>query len=59
MTNLEVTRKTVAYDLTLEYIRQSKMLNSCYTKIPEKVEEINNIYKSFYNSLDDKDIIKR
>lgn len=56
--DLEVKKK-VAYDLTMEYIRQSKTLHDCYQDIPEKVEEIDKIYNSFYDSLKDKNIIKQ
>lgn len=55
----EITRKQVAYDLTLEYIRQSKIVNNCYSEIPNKVEEIDKIYNSFYDALKNKDITKR
>ena len=54
--NPEVQKK-VAYDLTMEYIRQSKMLHDCYQDIPSKVEEIEKIYNSFYQSLNGKKIL--
>lgn len=57
--NFEETRRRTAYDLTLEYVRQSKMIHDCYYDIPKKVKEINDIYKSFYDSLEGKDIINR
>lgn len=57
--NSEITRKQVAYDLTMEYIKQSRLIHDCYPDIPEKVEEIDKIYNSFYESLNDKNITKR
>lgn len=51
------TQKRIAYDLTMEYIRQSKMLHDCYQEIPSKVEEIEKIYNSFYKSLNGKNIL--
>ena len=57
--NYDETRRQVAYDLTLEYIKQNKMLNACFNNIPGKLEEIDKIYNSFYNSLSAKKIIQR
>ena len=57
--NSEETRKQVAYDLTIEYVKQSRMIHDCYQDIPRKVEEIDKIYNSFYESLKDKNITKR
>ena len=43
----------------MEYIKQSRMIHDCYQDIPGKVEEIDKIYNSFYESLKDKNITKR
>ena len=51
------TRKKVAYDLTMECIKQSRMLYSCNNNIPSKVEEIEKLYNSFYESLGGKNIL--
>ena len=57
--NSEITCKQVAYDLTLEYIRQTNMLNNASKSIEEKTEDIEKIYNSFCDSLKNKNIIMR
>ncbi len=55
---LENMRKEVARNLSVETIKQRGLLNKTDWTPERIVEELDKIYKSFYNSLGEKDIIK-
>lgn len=57
--NSEDIRKQVAYDLTMEYVRDCRTFHQCYHEIPQIVEKVNEIYNSFYEALEHKEIINR
>lgn len=57
--NSEDTRKQVAYDLTMEFVRDDRIFHQCYYEIPQIVERVNKIYNSFYEALEHKEIINR
>ena len=54
----EVTRKEVARNLAIEAIKQRGFLNKTDWTPTKIVEELNTLYKSFYDSLEEKDITK-
>lgn len=54
----ENMRKEVARNLSVETIKQRGLLNKTDWTPERIVEELDKIYKSFYNSLGEKDIIK-
>lgn len=51
-------QKRIAYDLTVEYMRQRQLLSDVDSKIPEMVERFSDIYEKFYNSLTNSKISK-
>nr|DAE63854.1 MAG TPA: hypothetical protein [Caudoviricetes sp.] len=59
MFDSEITRKQVAYDLTMEYLRQENALRSTFQDIYKRTDFANEVYKAFYNSLECKEIIDR
>jgi len=44
-------QKKIAYDLSVEFIRQRKLLSDVDSKIPEMVERFSDVYEKFYISL--------
>lgn len=54
----EATRKEVARSLAIEAIKQGGVLNKTDWTPAKIVEELDTLYKSFYDSLEEKDITK-
>lgn len=51
-----ITCKEIAYDLTMEYIRQSKLLYSHSYTHEEIAEKFMDNYHKMYNALKDKEL---
>lgn len=54
----ENIRKEVARNLSIEAIKQRKLLDKTNWTPEAIVEELDKLYKSFYDALDKKDIIE-
>lgn len=54
----ENLRKEVARNLAIEAVKQRGILNKTDWNPKKIVEELDKLYKSFYDALDEKDIIK-
>lgn len=51
-------RRQVAYDLTMEFIRENKLLTANIEKMSTQIDFIDKAYKIFYDSLKGKDMLK-
>lgn len=56
--NLETARGQVAYDLTMEYVKETNMFNTTSRTVEETVKRIDEVYTKIYAVLDDTNIIK-
>lgn len=56
--NLETARGQVAYDLTMEYVKEMNMFNTTSRTVEETVRQIDEVYTKIYAALDDTNIIK-
>ena len=55
--NTEI-RKKIAYDLTLEYVKQNKIMTvSMDSAIPKSINTVEKIYDEIYNYLESKNIL--
>lgn len=54
----ENIRKEIARSLSIEAIKQRRLLDKTNWTSEAIVEELDKLYKSFYNALEDKDITK-
>lgn len=55
--NTEI-RKKIAYDLTIEYVKQNKIMTvSMDSTIPKSINTVEKIYNEIYNSLESKNIL--
>ena len=57
--NLETARGQVAYDLTMEYVKEMNMFNTTSRTVEETVRQIDEVYTKIYAALDDTNIIKQ
>lgn len=52
------TKKKVAYDLTLEYVKQNGIMKvNMDSTIPRSIDTIEKIYNEIYSSLEGKNIL--
>ena len=43
--------KILAHELTMEYVKQNKLLSDVQSNIPQMVNEVANINKQFYDEI--------
>lgn len=52
------TKKKVAYDLTLEYVKQNGIMKvNMDSTIPRSIDTVEKIYNEIYSSLEGKNIL--
>jgi hypothetical protein len=54
--NTEETKKKIAYELTMEFIRQNNTFRTGGIITPNVFDKFNEIYTDVYNSLKDKNL---
>lgn len=50
-------QKRIAYELTVEYVRQNKVLEGDLKSIPQQITLIEEIYNTIYKNLANKNIL--